>query len=151
MKPTEQTGIAPRPHVEMRGIYGGVPTEWFDRGETLDDYGVNAIWLGAGSLTDERVALLKQHGAKVFAEFNSMHDAGYLKDHPDAAPIGADGEICPAPDGWQGICPTHPGYRQYRMDAFRAVLQNYAVDGIWLDYHHSHASWEQAVPNMPDT
>src|SRR5262249_31916291 len=24
-------------------------------------------------------------------------------------------------------------------------------DGIWLDYHHAHASWEQAVPNMPDT
>src|SRR5690606_35713975 len=27
----------------------------------------------------------------------------------------------------------------------------FAVDGVWLDYHHSHASWEQARPNMPDT
>ena len=25
------------------------------------------------------------------------------------------------------------------------------MDGISLDYHHSHASWEQAVPDMPDT
>ena len=41
-----------------------------------------------------------------------MHDAGYLKDHPDAAPVGADGQASPPPDGWQGICPTHPGYRE---------------------------------------
>ena len=31
-------------------------------------------------------------GLKVFAEFNSMHVAPYLKEHPDAAPIGADGK-----------------------------------------------------------
>jgi hypothetical protein len=27
-----------RPHVTMRGIYGGVPTQIFDRGRTLVDY-----------------------------------------------------------------------------------------------------------------
>jgi hypothetical protein len=140
-----------RPHITLRGIYGGVPTQIFDKGKTLADYGVNAIFMGSGGINAERLALLKGQGAQVFAEFNTMHDAGYLKEHPDAAPIGADGQVCPPPDGWQGICPTHPGYRRYRMDAFRAVLQNFAVDGMWLDYHHSHASWEQAVPNMPDT
>ena len=53
--------------------------------------------------------------------------------------------------GWQGICPTHDGYRRFRMDAFRKLLQDFAIDGVWLDYHHSHASWEQAEPEMPDT
>ena len=24
-------------------------------------------------------------------------------------------------------------------------------DGMWLDYHHSHASWERAEPLLPDT
>jgi hypothetical protein len=128
-----------------------VPTQLFDRGKTLEEYGVNTIFLGSGSITTERLALLKRQGAQVFAEFNTMHEAGYLKEHPNAAPIGTDGKVCPPPDGWQGICPTHPGYRQYRMKAFREVLRDHAVDGIWLDYHHSHASWEQAVPNMPDT
>jgi hypothetical protein len=80
-----------------------------------------------------------------------MHEAGYLKEHPDAAPVGANGRASPPPDGWQGVCPTHPGYRRYRMDAFRDVLARFPLEGIWLDYHHSHASWEQAVPNMPDT
>jgi hypothetical protein len=143
--------IGPRGHITVRGIYGGVPTGWFDRGETLADHGVNALFIGSGSVTAERLALLKRHGARVFAEFNTMHEAGYLKEHPDAAPIGADGNVCPPPDGWQGICPTHPGYRRSRMDAFRAVLREHAIDGVWLDYHHAHASWEQAVPNMPDT
>src|SRR5690242_19771385 len=133
--------------ISIRGIYGGIPTEWFEQGRTLDDYGVNAVWIGSGSLSEEGITLLKSQGAQVFAEFNTMHEAGYLQEHPDAAPIGTDGQICPPPDGWQGICPTHPGYRRYRMEAFRAALRNYAIDGIWLDYHHSHASWEQAVPN----
>ena len=140
-----------RAHVAIRGIYGGVPTQWFDQGKTLEDYGVNAIWIGSGSVTAERVALVRKHGAKLFVEFNTMHEAGFLKEHPDAAPIGTDGKVSPPPDGWQGICPTHPEYRRSRMDAFGKVLREHAVDGIWLDYHHSHASWEQAVPNMPDT
>jgi hypothetical protein len=140
-----------RAHVQIRGIYGGVPTQLFERGQTLADYGVNAIFLGSGGITADVLTLLKGQGARVFAEFNTMHEAGYLKEHPDAAPVGADGKVSPPPDGWQGICPAHPGYRQYRMGAFRVVLERHAVDGIWLDYHHSHASWEQAIPNLPDT
>src|SRR5687768_14166697 len=120
-----------RAHIQVRGIYGGVPTQLFERDETLTDYGVNAIFLGSGSITAEVLTLLKGQGARVFAEFNTMHEAGYLKEHPEAAPIGPDGQVCPPPDGWQGICPTHLGYRQYRMGAFRVALERHAVDGIW--------------------
>ena len=137
--------------VPIRGIYGGVPTQIFDRGRTLADYGVNAVWIGSGGLTRENIGLLKRQGAKVFAEFNTMHDASFLKEHADAAPVGTDGKPSPAPDGWQGVCPTHPEYRKSKMEEFRKVLQDFEVDGIWLDYHHAHASWEQAVPNLPDT
>jgi hypothetical protein len=140
-----------RPHVRIRGIYGSVPAELLERGKTLQELGINAIFMGSGGLSVERVAWLKENGARVFAEFNTMHVASYLKEHPDAAPIGVDGNVCPAPHGWQGICPTHPEYRQFRMDAFRKVLSDFEIDGIWLDYHHSHASWERAEPSMPDT
>jgi hypothetical protein len=139
------------PHIKIRGIYGGVPVELLEDGKTLKGFGVNAIFMGSGAINTERMALLKKHGAKVFAEFNTMHVAGYLKDHPDAAPVGVDGKVCPPPQGWQGICPTHPAYRRFRMDAFRQVLNDFEIDGIWLDYHHSHASWERAEPEMPDT
>ncbi len=139
-----------REHITIRGIYGGVPTELLARGP-LRDVGVNAVFMGSGGLTEERIATLKKENARVYAEFNTMHVAGYLKDHPDARPIGTDGEVCPAPHNWQGVCPTHPGYRRSRMDAFRDVLARFEIDGIWLDYHHSHASWERDVPAMPDT
>lgn len=139
-----------RPHIAIRGIYGGVPTELLEH-STLKDYGVNAIFMGSGNLSAERITLLKKQGAQVFAEFNTMHDASYLKEHPDAAPIGVDGKVSPPPQGWQGVCPTHPGYRRSRMAAFRKVLNEFEIDGIWLDYHHSHASWERDVPDMPDT
>src|SRR5262249_26234451 len=115
--------------VEIRGVYGGVPKEIFDRGRSLSDYGINAVWVGSGALTREAVALLKRRGARVFAEFNTMHDAAYLKDHPDAAPVGTDGKPCPPPDGWQGVCPTHPGYRAARMAAFRRALRDFDIDG----------------------
>jgi hypothetical protein len=145
--------ILKRPHITIRGVYGGVPQQIFDRGESLDDYGINAIWIGSGSVTPELVEALKARSKtlKIFVEFNTMHEAGYLKDHPDATPIGADGQASPPPDGWQGVCPTHAAYRRDRMATFRQVLKVAPIDGVWLDYHHSHANWEQAHPDMPDT
>jgi hypothetical protein len=141
----------PPPHLATRATYGVVPTEIFEAGRTLSDFGINAVFLNAGLVAAERVTLLRSQGARIYAEFNTMHLAEYLKERPDAAPVGADGAVSPPPDGWQGICPTHPGYRQHRMDAMRGLLEAHAIDGVWLDYHHAHASWEQATPNMPDT
>jgi hypothetical protein len=141
----------PRAHVTVRGIYGGVPREILDSGRSLAAFGLNAVWLGSGSFTPERVARLKGEQVQVFAEFNTLHVASFLEDHPDAAPVGPDGRASPPPDGWQGICPTHEAYRVSRMKAFRSLLERFAVDGVWLDYHHSHASWEQAEPKLPDT
>jgi hypothetical protein len=135
----------------LRGIYGGVPQEILDTGRRLREFGIDAVWLGSGSFTPERLALLRAEGMQVYAEFNTLHVAAYLDEHPDAAPIGVDGQVSPPPHGWQGICPTHDAYRQFRMEAFRTLLEDYAIDGVWLDYHHSHASWERDEPDMPDT
>ncbi len=140
-----------RPWVKIRGLYGGFLTELLARGEKPADYGINAIWVGTGSLNAEEIERYHQLGLKVFAEFNSMHAAEFLQQHPDAAPVGPDGLPSPPPSGWQGVSPFHSGYRRNRMDEFRRVLSEFAIDGIWLDYHHSHASWEQAEPQMPDT
>lgn len=145
---TAPQGGTPLP---LRGIYGGIPQEILDRGTPLREFGVDAVWLGSGSVTPERLARLRAERVQVFAEFNTLHVAEYLKQHPDAAPIGTDGRVSPPPQGWQGICPTHEGYRRFRMDAFRRLLQAFAIDGVWLDYHHAHASWEQADPALPDT
>jgi hypothetical protein len=137
--------------IEVRAIYGGFPQELVQQGRRLTDSGINAVFVGSDGVNDKVLAQARQQGVKLFAEFNTLHVARYVKAHPDAAPVGVDGRPCPAPNGWQGVCPTHDDYRRLRMDAFRRVLATYPIDGIWLDYHHSHASWEQAQPNLPDT
>ena len=105
------------PWVTVRGIYGGFPNQILDRGETPADYGVNVVWVGSGSLNADQVARYHKLGVKVFAEFNSMHAAQYLKEHPEAAPIGPDGRPSPPPNGWQGVSPFHAGYRRERAQA----------------------------------
>jgi hypothetical protein len=140
-----------RPHVTIRGIYGGVPEALMKDGRTLKTSSVNAVWIGERGVTKARVERLRSHGARVFAEFNTLHRAEYLKKHPDAAPVGPDGTRSPAPHGWQGICPTHEAYRKWRMEAFGRLLSDFALDGVWLDYHHAHSSWERAEPALPDT
>jgi hypothetical protein len=140
-----------RPWLKIRGVYGGFPREIVERGERPADYGINAIWIGSGGLDAAEIDRYHQLGLQVFAEFNSMHLASYLKDHPDAAPIGSDGKPSPPPQGWQGVSPFHAEYRRDRMREFRQVLKNFDIDGIWLDYHHAHASWEQDEPSLPDT
>lgn len=138
-------------HLAVRGVYGGIPESLLSDGTTLGDHGINAVWIGSTQLNARDVERLQAQGALVFAEFNTMHHAAYLEQHPDAAPVGPDGRVSPAPEGWQGVCPTHPGYRRDRLDAFRTALADYEIDGIWLDYHHAHANWERADPILPDT
>ena len=150
-KATHTSAIDARPWVKIRGLYGGFPQAILDKGQTPDELGINAIWVGSGGLKHEEIDRYHDLGLKVFAEFNSMHSASFLKDHPDAAPIGPDGKPSPPPHGWQGVSPFHLGYRKNRMDEFRRILETFEIDGIWLDYHHSHASWERAEPAMPDT
>src|SRR5687768_10986384 len=65
--------------IEIRGIYGGFPKQFLERGETPADYGVNAIWVGSGSLDPKEIERYHKLGVKVFAEFNSMHSAAFLK------------------------------------------------------------------------
>lgn len=140
-----------RPWLSIRGIYGGFPDAILARGKTPADYGINAIWVGSGRLDAAEIDRYHDLGVKVFAEFNSMHAATFLKEHPDAAPLGPDGKPSPPPHGWQGVSPFHAGYRRNRMQEFRRVLATFGIDGIWLDYHHAHASWERDTPNLPDT
>ncbi len=145
----EGGGVLP---VEILGVYGGIPgDELKDENMTLAGFGVTGIFLNSRSITVETVETVHSQGAGIFAEFNTLHQAEYLGTHPDAAPVGRDGKVSPSASGWQGICPTHPGYRMERMEEFRQLLSSFPLDGVWLDYHQSHANWELADPVIPDT
>ena len=128
----------------QRALYGGVP-KGLDSPEEAADYGLDAVFIAADKLTPERVSTLQKAGLAVYAEFNSMHHLASMEGFDDLQPVGPDGQVLDPPHGWRGVCPTHSGYHDARLGAFREVV-SLEITGVWLDYHHAQASWERTEP-----
>lgn len=75
----------------IRGIYGS-PIPFWDRGRTLPELGVNAVFLHGGSITSEIMDRARQEGVMVFAEFPTLNGKNYVESHPEAWAINAEGE-----------------------------------------------------------
>ncbi|MBM4087229.1 MAG: hypothetical protein FJ272_20755, partial [Planctomycetes bacterium] len=74
-----QAAETARPWIEVRAVYGGFPAELLKDGKTLKDYGINAVFVGSGGITSALVAQAREQGVRLFAEFNTLHFASYLK------------------------------------------------------------------------
>jgi uncharacterized lipoprotein YddW (UPF0748 family) len=93
----------------------------------------------------------KSEGAMVFAEFATLNGKNYVEDHPEAWAINEQGEKVEAASWFMGVCPTEPGFRKYRMDQLRQLLKGFELDGVWMDYVHWHAQFEDPEPILPET
>lgn len=143
--------LAPfRKRLEVRGIYSN-PRAFWDKGLRLDDCGVNAIFTGASSITPALMERAAAEGARVFAEFPTLNGKGYVEKHPEAWPINEHGEQAPPATWFLGACPTDPGFRAFRMNQLQALLDAHDVAGVWMDYFHWHAQFEDPQPVLPET
>lgn len=138
------------PEEFIKGVYGN-PGTLLDAGYAFDSLGMNAVFVRSISLNREFYETSKKQGVKVFVEFPTLNGKEYLKDHPDAWPINEKGEQSPPADWFMGICPTHPGFKEFRSQQLRDILAEYQVDGIFLDYVHWHAQFETPEPILPET
>ena len=136
--------------VEIKGIYGS-PVPFWERGIQLKDLGVNAVFVHSGSINDKMVTRLKQQGIQLYAEFATLNGKNYVEDHPEAWAINEKGEQVAAASWFMGVCPTEPGFRKYRFEQLRKLLATYSLDGIWMDYVHWHAQFEDPEPILPET
>jgi hypothetical protein len=134
----------------IKGVYGN-PATLLNAGYRFDSLGMNAVFVRSISLNVEFYKTAKAQGTKIYVEFPTLNGKEYLKEHPDAWPIDEKGEQSPPADWFMGICPTHQGFKEYRADQLRAILQQYEVDGIFLDYVHWHAQFETTDPILPET
>jgi hypothetical protein len=50
-----------------------------------------------------------------------------------------------------GVCPTDPAFRQYRAKQLEDLLAKFDLAGVWLDYFHWHAQFEDPHPILPET
>ena len=143
--------VPPEPNSpEIQGIYGNPKPLW-DKGYRLDSLGINAIFVHSGSIRPEMMQRARSEGVKVFAEFATLNGKNYVDDHPEAWAINEKGEKVEAATWFMGVCPTEPGFRQYRFDQLRKLLNTYDLDGVWMDYVHWHAQFEDPEPILPET
>ncbi len=134
----------------VKGVYGN-PGSLLKAGYRFDSLGMNAVFVRSGSLTPAFYATAKEQGCQVFVEFPSLDGSGYLTTHPEAWPINEKGERSPPADWFMGICPTNTAFKQHRTTELKKILNEYDVDGIFLDYVHLHAQFETVNPILPET
>ncbi|MFC4872040.1 hypothetical protein [Negadavirga shengliensis] len=136
--------------VFVKGVYGN-PGSLLRAGYFFDSLGMNAVFVRSISLTPQFYETARQQGCQVFVEFPTLNGKDYLEDHPEAWPINEKGEQEPAADWFMGICPTHPGFKEHRANQLRNIMDEFDVDGVFLNYLHWHAQFETPYPILPET
>ena len=133
-----------------KGVYGD-PAAFLKNGMTFKSLRINAIFVRSTSLNHDLHRAAREDGVQIYVEFPTLNGKDYLDEHPEAWPINEKGERAPAADWFMGICLTDTGFQNYREAQLRALLKDFAVDGIWLDYLHWHAQFETPEPILPET
>jgi len=136
--------------IEIRGIYGS-PEPFWKKNIRLYQLGVNAVFIHDGSITDSIMARTKAEGLRVFAEFATLNGKQYVDEHTEAWAIDKNGNKAEPATWFMGVCPTEPGFRQHRMNELRKLLKRFNLDGVWMDYLHWHAQFEDPEPILPET
>lgn len=136
--------------VETRGVYGD-PAPFWEKEIELSTLGVNSIFVHSGSINHDLIKQAKADGLKVYAEFAALNGKNYVETHPEAWAINEKGEQVEAASWFMGVCPTEPGFREYRFNQLKELLKQFDLDGIWMDYVHWHAQFEEPEPILPET
>ncbi len=136
--------------IEIRGIYGS-PDPFWKKDLKLNDLNVNSIFLHHNSINQSMMDRAKKEGVKVFAEFATLNGKGYVDEHPEAWAIDNTGNRVEAATWFMGVCPSEPTFKQYRINELRKLLRTYDLGGVWMDYLHWHAQFEDPDPILPET
>jgi peroxiredoxin len=132
---------------DCRGVFGSPQPLW-DRGVTLRDVGIDAVFVGHGALSDALITRCHQEGARVYAEFGVFQGKKVAEARPELWPIGADGKRL-APEEWYlGLCPNQPAYRKEKLAELGDLARKFAVDGVWLDFIRFPCHWEVREPRL---
>jgi hypothetical protein len=135
---------------EIRGIYGS-PNAFWNKELSLNKLNVNAVFLNWKGINEKIMERAGEEGLKVFAEFPVLNGKGYVETHPEAWAIDRYGKKVEPASWFMGVCPTEPGFREFRMNELKELVGKFDIDGIWMDYVHWHAQFEEPEPILPET
>ncbi len=134
----------------VKGVYGHPQPLW-DKGFLLSELGINAVFIRSHSIDSQTIARAKEDGLKIYAEFATLNGKNYVEKNPEAWAVDDQGKQVRPASWFLGVCPTDPGFFSHRMQQLRGLLQKYPLDGVWLDYLHWHAQFEEKEPILPET
>ncbi len=125
-------------------------------------YGVGEEWGGQGEGVVDRVFVVpradvvRAHataGREVYLSLNVFGGKAARQQFSDSVPVLASGELLP--DRFGGVCPTHAGWRQSRLELLgrwaRELGGPGGIAGVWLDFIRYPGRWEERQPDIPDT
>ena len=113
---------------------------------------LDSVFYSHKNLTHENASLIKKElGGKVAQNIEVPFFVGkeLLEKYPDALPVEAEGKSLEK-EGYPGICPTHPGVKNERIDDVKEVLKQ-NIDGIWMDFIRYPTKWDEPTPIVFDT
>jgi len=140
----------------VKALYGFSPKQKAFQGKTpeqvaqaLEQWGVTAIF--GGYRDSSLVAALHARGIRVFAEVALFVGKRYWKLYPQSRPILSTGEPM-APEGWYyGVNPAIPEIRQHNLEKIRQLVEQYPIDGVWLDFIRWPCRWDKPNPKLLQT
>ena len=89
---------------------------------------------------------LRAVGLRVYQTTALFFDPQLLQQLPDAQPIDANGNPDSGFDWYLGVCPTHEGYLEAKIDRLREVVAKLEPDGLFLSFTRYPGFWENWVP-----
>ena len=94
---------------------------------------------------------LRAAGLRVYQTTALFFDPELLLAFPDARPIDAGGKPDAGFDWYLGVCPTHEGYLEAKIERLRAVAAELEPDGLFLSFTRYPGFWENWVPGYTFT
>lgn len=127
--------------IKERG-YGGIARH-------LKSLGVNTV-VGA-PLNQELIRELHAQGIKVYAEVGIFTGQEYWIKDPGTRPINSQGEPIAKQDWYVGLCPTQEKLRGEKLSYIKKIVEDFEIDGIWLDFIRYPCHWEVVFPILEET
>ena len=89
---------------------------------------------------------LRAAGLHVYQTTTLFFDPKLLQRFPDARPVDANGDPHLGFDWYLGVCPTHDGYLQAKIDRLQRVADELEPDGLFLSFTRYPGFWENWIP-----
>lgn len=142
--------------ITIKGVFGLPVDNAVLKGRSYDEIarylkslGVNTV-IGV-PLNKELIGALHAQNIRAYAEVAIFAGQEYWIRNPNSRPINLRGKPIAKQNWYCGLCPTQEWLRKEKLDSIRSIVENFDVDGIWLDFIRYPCHWEVISPVLEDT